>query len=233
MRLHVLAASVVFMAAFAVRWWLRQGLVLGDDPQEYALLLHVLMNGPMFTDQLHLRWAGWILNHLAFWLFGVSEPAPTALATSSFGVFAYALFVRWRYGRWRAFLGGLLVAVAPFEVMLGSLRANDSYLELAMGMGFTALVLFEAHPIWQGIALALALWLGFTCHHLRVAALGLISWVVAGGRSRRSSSRTSRSTAPPASTKAKVGMFFPFISMHGQLPVPLADLPDSLPRFRT
>lgn len=128
MRVHLLAAAALFGVAFTVRWWLRQGLVLGDDPQEYAVLLHILSNGPLWSDQLHLRFAGWILNHVAFWLFGVSESAflmPTALVTSTFPVLAYAILVRWGYGRTRALLGGLLVAIAPFEVMLGSLRANS------------------------------------------------------------------------------------------------------------
>src|SRR6185369_5947922 len=164
MRVHVAAAAALFAIAFGVRWWLRQGLVLGDDPQEFAVLLHILSNGPMLTDQLHLRFAGWIFNHLAFWLGGVSETMfllPTAILTSTFAVMAYAILLRWRYGRWRAFLGGLLVAFAPFEVVLGSLRANDSYLELALGAGFTALVLLERRPVWQGIALAVCFWFGF------------------------------------------------------------------------
>jgi hypothetical protein len=42
----------------------------GDDPQEFAVLLHIMSNGPMLTDQLHLRFAGWIFNWLAFWLGG-------------------------------------------------------------------------------------------------------------------------------------------------------------------
>src|SRR5512143_752518 len=102
MRAHVPAAAGLFAVAFGVRWWLRQGLVLGDDPQEFAVLLHILTNGPLLTDQLHLRFAGWIFNHLAFWLLGVSETSfllPTALVTSTFAVMAYAVFVRWGYGR--------------------------------------------------------------------------------------------------------------------------------------
>jgi tetratricopeptide (TPR) repeat protein len=240
MRLHVLAASLVFLAAFAVRWWLRQGLVLGDDPQEYALLLHILTNGPMWTDQLHVRWGGWILNHLAFWLFGVSESAflaPTALATSTMSVLAYALFVRWRYGRWRAFLGGLLVALAPFEVMLGSLRANDSYLEIAMAMGFGALVLFEAHAIWQGIALALCLWFGFYVKLWVVyvlPALGL--YYLVGRRWRALAAFVGATVVIHGATciywYAKVGTFFPFISMHAvNYAVPRADLPDLFLRY--
>src|SRR5262249_41031130 len=94
MRTHVAIAALLFLVAFAVRWTLLQGLVLGDDPQEFAVLLHILSAGPLWSDQLHLRFAGWIFNHLAFWAFGVSEAAflaPTALLTSTMPIMAYAI----------------------------------------------------------------------------------------------------------------------------------------------
>ena len=105
MRVHVAAAAALFAVAVGVRWWLRQGLVLGDDPQEFAALLHISSNGPMLTDQLHLRFAGWIFNWLAFWLGGISETMfllPTAIVTSTFPVMAYAILLRWGYGPLRA-----------------------------------------------------------------------------------------------------------------------------------
>src|SRR5262245_57096112 len=140
MRTRWLAMVVLFAVAFGVRWWLRQGLVLGDDPQEYAVLLHILTSGPLLTDQLHLRFTGWIFNHLFFSAFGISETSfllPTILLTSTLSIMAWAILRRWGYDPLRAFLGGLLVALMPFELVLGSLRANDSYLELAIAAGFT------------------------------------------------------------------------------------------------
>src|SRR5581483_7945539 len=116
------------------------------------------------NDQLHLRFGTWVANHLAFWLFGVSETAflaPTWIVSSTFAVMAYALLVRWRYGVARAFLGGLAVATAPFEVVLGTLRANDLYLAWALGLGFLLLVFLEERPVLQGIGIALCFWFGF------------------------------------------------------------------------
>ena len=235
MRLHVFAAAALFAVAFGVRWWLRQGLVLGDDPQEFAVLLHILTNGPLLTDQLHLRFAGWIFNHLAFWLLGVSETAfllPTALVTSTFSIMAYAVFVRWRYGRWRAFLGGLLVALAPFEVVLGSLRANDSYLELAIAAGFTGLVLLERRAVWQGIVLAVCLWFGFYAKLWVVYALPALGlYYLIGRRWRGAVAMAVASLVLHGATclywKSKVDAFFPFISFHAaNYPVPRADLPE-------
>jgi hypothetical protein len=235
MRAHVPAAVALFAVAFAVRWWLRQGLVLGDDPQEYAALLHILSNGPLLNDQLHVRFGGWILNHLAFWLFGVSEEsflAPTALATSTFGVLAYAILVRWRYRILAAFLGGLLVALAPFELVLGSLRANDSYLEMALAFGFAGLVLLEDRPVWQGIALAVCLWLGFYVKLWVVYALPALGlYYLAGRRWRAATAFTVASIVIHGLTcafwKYKTGSFTPFISMHAaNYPVPRNDLLD-------
>src|SRR5439155_25824797 len=107
MRVHVLAAAVLFAVGFTVRWWLRQGLVLGADLQEYGAFLGILPNGPIWSDQLHQRFAGWLANYLAFWLFGVSESAfffNDTATTEIYTIMAYALLVRWGYGRLRAFL---------------------------------------------------------------------------------------------------------------------------------
>ena len=233
MRAHGPAVAVLLAVAFAVRWWLLQGLVLGDDPQEFAVLLHILSYGPLLTDQLHLRFAGWIFNHLAFWLGGVSETMfllPTAILTSTFAVMAYAILLRWRYGRLRAFLGGLLVALAPFEVVLGSLRANDSYLELALAAAFTGLVLLERRPVWQGIVLAVCLWFGFYVKLWVVyvlPALGL--YYLLGRRWRAATSFVVASLAVHGATcvywHARLGTYVPFIDVHAaNYPVPWNDL---------
>lgn len=233
MRAHGPAVVVLLVVAFAVRWWLRQGLVLGDDPQEFAVLLHILSFGPLLSDQLHLRFAGWIFNHLAFWLGGVSETMfllPTALLTSTFSVMAYAILVRWRYGRLRAFLGGLLVALAPFEVVLGSLRANDSYLELALAAGFTGLVLLERRPVWQGIVLALSFWFGFYVKLWVVYVLPALGiYYLVGRRWRATIAFTIASIVVHGATclywYSRLGTFFPFISAHAaNYPVPWNDL---------
>jgi tetratricopeptide (TPR) repeat protein len=161
---HLLAAVAIFVVAFAMRWWFLCGLMLGDDPQELNVLQQILVYGPMLTDQLHLRFGTWVANHLAFVLFGVSETtflAPTWILSSSFGVLAYALLVRWGYGAGRAFLGGLLVASAPFEIVLGTLRANDLYLAWAFTLGFVLLLVLEERPVLQGISVAVCLWFGF------------------------------------------------------------------------
>ncbi len=222
MRVHVLAATVLFATAVVVRWWFLQGLILGDDPQEFAVLLHILANGPLLTDQLHVRFAGWIFNHLAFVLFGVSETAflaPTWILTSTLPIMAYAILVRWRYTRLQAFLGGLLVATAPFEVVLGTVRANDSYLELAIAAGFTALVLLEGWPIWQGIALAVCLWFGFYVKLWVVYALPALGlYYLVGRRWRGAIAFTIASLVVHAATclywHRRVGTYFPFISTH-------------------
>jgi hypothetical protein len=220
MRIHLLAALGLFAVGFGVRWSMRQGLVLGDDPQEFAALLHILMNGPLLSDQLHLRFGGWLFNHLGFWLLGVTEEAfllPTALLTSTFGVMAYAILARWGYGGVRAVLGGLMVALAPFELVLGSLRANDSYLELALAAAFTGLVLLDDRPVWQGIALAVCLWFGFYVKLWVVYALPALGvWFLAGRRWRTLASFVVTTAVVHGATclywKTKVGTWFPFFS---------------------
>lgn len=222
MRRHLPAALGIFGIALALRWWLVQGLVLGDDGQEFSALQQILASGPDFRDQLQVRFAGWVWNWVVLRLFGVSETTlllPTCLLSCVFGVLAYALLVRWSYGRARAFAGGLLVATAPFEVVLGTLRTNDLYLGGAAAFGFVALVFLEERPVWQGAVVALCLWLGFYVKLFAVYALPpLVLYWLAGRRRRSLAAFVATSALVQGATllvwKATTGTFFPFVSSH-------------------
>ena len=154
MRRPLLAGLLIFAVAFALRWWLLCGLILGDDGQEFGVLQQVLASGPDFRDQLQVRFGGWLFNWLSALLLGTSETTvllPTWILSSLFGVLARALLVRWGYPPGRALAGGLLVATAPFEVVLGTLRTNDLYLAGAFAVAFTAVALLEDRPVRQGV----------------------------------------------------------------------------------
>src|SRR5262249_46012733 len=137
-RKHVLACLALFAAAFTLRRYYFSGLVLGDDGQEYAVLTYILRRGyPMFTDQLHLRFGWWVPNYLSFLLFGVSETTfmlAQWVTSSTLGIVAYAILISLGYGVGQAFLGGLFVCSAPFEVLIGTTHANDLYLGWAFAV---------------------------------------------------------------------------------------------------
>src|SRR5262245_50277131 len=132
---HLLAALGLFAFAFAIRRYFFCGLLLGDDGQEFAVILHALASGPDFHDQMHMRFVIWVFNYLAFELFGISEMAfqlPNWVFSSALGIVAYALLLRWRYAALEAFLAALFVVTAPFEVLAGTLRVNDLFLGVAL-----------------------------------------------------------------------------------------------------
>ena len=233
MRRHLLPILGLFAIAFLVRLWLRSGLILGDDAQEFGVLQHVLSNGPDLRDQLQVRFGGWVLNYVAAWLLGVSETTvllPSWMLSSSFSVLAYALLMRWGYGTARAIAGGLIVATAPFEVVLGTCRTNDLVLGGALGYGFAALVLLERRPVWQGILVALAFWFGFNVKLWAVYALpGLGLYALFGRRWRASFAFVVTSLVVHGATlyywKSRLGTYTPFIDVHAaNYPVAAKDL---------
>jgi tetratricopeptide (TPR) repeat protein len=231
---HAPAVVCLFALAFAARWWLRQGLVLGDDVEEFATVASILSHGASFTDQMHVRFGAWIVNVATFWLFGISETTfllPTMVLSSLLGVLAYTALIRWGHGRARAFVGGLLVALPPFEVVLGTLRANDSYLEVALALGFVGLVCLEERPILQGVVVAVCLWLGFYVKLWAIYVLPPLGvYALAGRRWRASGAFVLTSVLLHGVTCAywwaMVGTPFPFLFTHAATyPVAAADLP--------
>jgi hypothetical protein len=239
-RRHLPPVVGLFVTAFVVRWWLLSGLILGDDGQEFGLLQQVVASGPDFRDQLQVRFGGWLPNYVVALLFGITETTvllPTWILSSAMSLLAYALLVRWGYGTRRAFLGGLLVATAPFEVVLGTLRTNDLYLGGALALGFLALVLYEDRPVRQGVLVAIALWYGFYVKLFAVYALPALGlYALAGRRWRAAKAFVATSVVLHAATilywRLSLGTYTPFVSTHAaNYPVQAKDLPLEWARY--
>jgi len=167
-RACVLRAAVLpsFILGYAClcRVYFFSGFILCDDIQEFATATHVLTQGPNLADQLHLRFGVWLFNWLSLYLLGVSEFSfflPTVLMSASLSVVAYSILLAWGYRPLYAFLAGLLIASAPFEVLIGTLRANDLILSWVLAVGLAFFVLLEERPVLQGISTAFFLWFGF------------------------------------------------------------------------
>ena len=161
---RVVLPAVILAWACALRVAFFSGFVLCDDYQELGTVANVFAHGPVLADQFQLRFGTWLFNVAAFKLFGVSEFGffvPTVLMSASLGLVGYAILVRWGYGFLPAFAAGLMIAAAPFDVLLGGLRANDVILAWFVGLAVAALVVLDERPVWQGLTVALCGWLGF------------------------------------------------------------------------
>jgi hypothetical protein len=228
---------VIFSFAYALRRAFFCGFILGDDVQEYALLRHVMAFGPDLHDQLNLRIGVWGLNYLFSRLFGVSETAffmPTWILSSLMGVVAYVLLTRWGHATAPAFWGGMFVASAPFEVLIGTVRANDLFLAVAVVGGILAVACLQRRPILQGCALAVCLWLGL---YVKVWALYFFPVIIVyyaallrrenrwqGGASFLAVSMVLHG-AMGLYWWLKIGTFVPFITYHPPTtPIPPQDL---------
>jgi len=161
---RVVLPAMILAWACALRVVFFSGFVLCDDFQELSTAMYVLAHGPVLSDQFELRFGVWLFNVAAFKLFGISEFGffvPTVLMSASLGLVGYAILVRWGYAVLPAFAAALMIAAAPFDVLLGGLRANDVILAWLVGLAIAALVVLDERPVWQGLAVALCGWLGF------------------------------------------------------------------------
>jgi hypothetical protein len=226
-RRHLVPSLAVFAVAVAVRLWLRSGLILGDDAQEFGVLQHVLANGPDLRDQLQVRFGGWVVNYVACLLLGVSETTvllPSMLLSSSFSLLGYVLLVHWGYDRLRAFLGGILVATAPFEVVLGTCRTND--LVLAGAFARSGARPPGAAPVVAGIRRAGALvrlLRGFRLRSRRSALRARGPALASELRVRPDERRPARRDRPLL--ESRLGTYVPFMDMHAaNYPVAAKDL---------
>lgn len=234
---HLTRASIIFLCAFALRRFLFCGFILGDDAQDFSTIKNAFLFRPDLTDQYHLRFGGWAFNYAFFQLFGISETTfflPTWMLSSGLAVSAYAFLIRWGYGPSQAFWGALVVASAPFEVLIGTVRANDLFLAVAVVTGLLALVFLDRRPALQGSVLAFCFWFGLYVKVWAVYFLpGLFVYFAVGVLRKRA-------WRGPASFfivslllhgvtslywKNTIGIFFPFIAYHPPTyPVPAQDL---------
>jgi hypothetical protein len=170
------APVLLFFVALGIRLYFFSGFILGDDAEEFMLAKHIARFGPSFEGPpdgaasvarlVHVqhRFPVWLFNVLSFKWLGVSSASfflPTTVMSASLSTIGYWILQCLRYGTGGAFLGGLLIASAPFEVLIGTVRANDLILSWFLAMALLAFVGLGRRPMWQGVALAGLLWLAF------------------------------------------------------------------------
>jgi len=161
---RVVLPAVILAWACALRVVLFSGFVLCDDREEFWTAVHMLVHGPAPPHHLQLRFGAWLFNVGAFKLFGISEFAffvPTVLMSASLSVVGYAILLRWGYALLPAFAAALMIAAAPFEILMGTVHANDMILAWLVGLAVAALAVLDERPVHQGLAVALLGWLGF------------------------------------------------------------------------
>lgn len=156
--------AVIFCLSLSLRFFFFTGFILGDDAMEVGACQHVLEHGPNFNDQVQLRFGIWIFNIPFIKLFDLSETSfflPTWLMSASLGVFAYWVLLLHSCTRSEAFWAGLFVASAPFEILIGVVRANDLIFSWLVMGGFLSWIYFHGKPVLRGCLLAYFLWLAF------------------------------------------------------------------------
>src|SRR6266478_3663273 len=156
--------TTLFLLAWGLRLLFFQGCILGDDPNDIGAVQAVLARSPHFTVHWELRIFLWFFIALAQKALGVSEWSlflSTWIFSSSLSLLAYLTMTRFGYGRSQAFLAGLFVATAPYEVLIGSLHSSDLFLEWFFALGFLVLFTEMRSQTLHGILLGLIMWGAF------------------------------------------------------------------------
>lgn len=160
----LLASVGLFAFALLVRLALHNGFVLGDDREEFQVIRSLVDNGPSFEGHLRYRFTMWVFNYLAASILGNHEASfflPTWLLSSLLPVLAFLTLRAAGYGLGGAAFAGAFVALSPFEVLIGGLRANDLFVEFFLACSFFLFVRFQERPVLQASSVSLTLWLAF------------------------------------------------------------------------
>jgi hypothetical protein len=159
-----LVAIALFGVALLLRLHFYSGFVLGDDAEEFPLIQSLVLDGPSFEGHLRYRVPMWIFNVASGSWLGLHEAVfflPTWLVSSLLPVLGYATVRALRYPASSCLFVGLFVALSPFEVLMGSVRANDLFLTFFLALAFYLAVRLQDWPTVQGLGVAAALWAGF------------------------------------------------------------------------
>ncbi|MCX6818904.1 MAG: glycosyltransferase family 39 protein [Candidatus Aenigmarchaeota archaeon] len=236
--MKILPPLIIFCFALLLRLCFFTGFILGDDIEEFQVMQYVMDNGPELHTAAHIRFGMWLFNVISFSLFGISELSfflPTWLMSSSLGVIGYYLLLFWKYSRHKAFLAGLFIASAPFEILIGVLRANDLIFSWVLALALYSFVVFEKKPVIQGVLLAFLIWFAFyiklwVIYLLPALGLYYLYNLVRHKKWQGLASFVVASVVIHGITcivwKIKTGVFMPYLYYHSATyPVPERDLP--------
>ncbi len=176
-RKDLLCATALFVLTFATRICFFSGFILGDDTQEFQLVQLALSRSLAPDDQLSFRFGVWLPNAIIQALLGTHEATfflPTWLFSAVNPVIGYLCFRQLKYSRLEAFAGGALIGLSPFEVLIGTVRANDLFLETSLALLFYVCLSLGSRPGVQGTLAAVFFWWAFYIKLWAVFALPVI-----------------------------------------------------------
>lgn len=156
---------ILFFLALAIRLIFFQGFVLGDDTGEIVLLETLHSQAASLNHNFGYRFPNWLINVLFYKIFGISVGsffAPTLIISSMIPVVGFHYLKSFNYDTRNSFAGGVILASSPFEIVLGTLRANDLitafFLFLSIYLLFANTNKNRSFGLISGALFQLALW---------------------------------------------------------------------------
>ena len=163
---------LLFLVALSIRIVFYGGLSMGNDLTEIQTVKSIfgahLGEGsgmhPDWTDPNYYNFHNWLLSGLLAVIFGLKEWTfflPHLLISSAMPVLAFMVLTKLKFDKMRGFLGGLVVACAPFEILLGTIKCNDLLLALFITLGVLATFNSSKHRKRVGAWIGFLFWNAF------------------------------------------------------------------------
>jgi len=238
---------IIILVSLVLRLIYFQGFVLGDDGFELGLMQAPHWTSSAYHNQLLIRFIAWGPNALILKLFGThlcSFFLPTVAMSASFSALGYAYLRRIGYAPGAALAAGLFIASVPFEILLGTLRANDLIVAWCMAIALLTWLWPTRHRLAAGLLCGVWLWLAFYvklwAYYVLPGMIVVALWQWKDPGLRRAALGFAISTAALHGVASifwalKLGHAFPFLTyMPATYPAPrhtLADLFQQYPRM--
>ena len=155
---------IILIISLVIRYYFFSGFILGDDLLELQISINSISWNINTRSSDDIRIMLWFFNFLSFKLFGISEFSfflPTMLMSATIPLVVYFSLRQHNYSFRNSIFAAIIFATAPFEVLIGGLRANDLIFTWFISLAYLTFIIIHNKPKIMGTLSAVFLFCAF------------------------------------------------------------------------